>query len=116
MDIKKILLSVSALVLVGVLSLGFVDSVFAYRGDSTQTGPNYTVERHAAMTKAFESNDYAAWKNLMQGRGMASRVITAENFGKFAEIHKLIDQGKYTEANTARQELGLGMGRGRMLK
>lgn len=112
MNTKKILLSASVLALVGGVGFGAASPVFAYQGNIAKTGPNYTVERHEAMEKAFESNDYNAWKNLMQGRGKVTQVITQENFAKFAEAHKLAEQGRYVEANTIRQELGLGMCQG----
>jgi len=87
-------------------------TVLAYRGDPTAQGPNYTEERHAAMEKAFEAKDYDAWKTLMVGRGRARQVVNAENFAKFAEAHELAEQGKITEANKIRAELGLGQQNG----
>jgi len=92
----------------GILTSG----VSAYRGNPSQTGPNYSAERHEAMTKAFESNDYEAWKELHQGRGRASEVITKDNFGKFVEMRQLMLEGKTDEADKIRQELGLGQGNG----
>ena len=81
----------------------------AYQGDATVKGPNYSVERHEVMEKAFENKDYNAWKNLMQGRGRVSQVVNKDNFSKFAEAHELMEQGKTAEAQKIRQELGLGM-------
>lgn len=87
-------------------------SVFAYRGDPTTTGPNYTAERHAAMEKAFDTNDYSAWKSLMAGQGRVTQVVTAQNFARFAQAHNLAEQGKTAEANAIRAELGLGLHNG----
>jgi len=104
---KKITLGLGALALVlGIAA--FSNSAFAYRGDPAVTGPNYSTERHTAMTKAFENNDYTAWKNLMQNRGKVTQIVTELNFPKFAEAHKLALQGKTAEAQKIRQELGLG--------
>lgn len=90
---------------------------YAYMGDAGKTEPNYTPERHEAMTKAFESNDYAAWKAQMGERGAAKKV-TEQNFARFSEMHKLMLAGKTAEANVIRAELGLnqggGQGRGMM--
>ena len=80
----------------------------AYQGDATVKGPQYSPERHEAMEKAFETNDYEAWKNLMQGRGRVSEVITKDNFARFAEAHELMEDGKKEEAQKIAQELGLG--------
>lgn len=88
----------------GILTAG----VSAYRGDFSKVGPNYSAERHEDMMKAFENNDYNAWKNLHQGKGRASEVITEENFSKFSEMRKLMLEGKTDEANKIREQLGLG--------
>ncbi|MFA5995759.1 MAG: hypothetical protein WCW27_03900 [Patescibacteria group bacterium] len=95
-----------------VAALGLGATAYAYQGDITQHGPNYTPEREAAMTKAFDNNDYQSWKELMNGRGRVSQVITEQNFAKFVEMRKLQLAGKTTEANAIRTELGLGTGAG----
>ena len=100
----------------GALVLGAVfmspKVTLAYRGDPAVYGPNYTAERHTAMEKAFETNDYNAWKNLMQGRGRVTQVVTKDNFAQFAKAHELAEQGKTAEATTIRQQLGLGLHNG----
>jgi hypothetical protein len=99
----------------GVLALGAValaTGTFAYQGDPAKFGPNYTPERHVVMQKAFESNDYATWKAQMGDRG-ATRKVTEKNFARFSEMHKLMLEGKTTEANAIRAELGLGQGGGK---
>jgi len=130
MNTKKMLLSASAVVAAGVVAVVAAHSVLAYQGDPTKKGPNYTAERHEAMEQAFEKKDYNAWVQLMQGRGRMTSVVTEANFPKFAEAHELAEQGKYSEADAIRKELGLrvrngeatqshfgqGMGRGRMMQ
>ena len=109
---KKTKLGLGALVIaLGVVAIS-VSSTLAYRGDSAVKGPNYSPERHTAMLKAFENKDYTAWKNLMQNRGMATKVITEANFAKFVQAHNLALQGKMVEAQKIRQELGLGLQNG----
>jgi len=110
MNRKTILLGLTALILGGLFISPKIAE--AYRGDPNVRGPNYSAERHEAMTKAFESKDYNAWKNLMQGRGRVTSVITKDNFAKFAEAHKLALAGKTEEANKIRTELGLGLHNG----
>ena len=92
--------------------LAFPKAADAYRGDASVKGPNYTEERHAAMEKAFEAKDYTAWKNLMQGRGRVTQMVTQDNFAKFAEAHALSEAGKTQEAAAIRAELGLGLHNG----
>lgn len=109
---KKTMLGLGALVItLGVVGVG-MSTAFAYKGDSSVKGPNYSVERHNEMTKAFEDKDYSAWKNLMQGKGRVSQVVNKDNFAKFAEAHQLSLQGKTTEAQKIRQDLGLGLQHG----
>jgi hypothetical protein len=102
--------AVAALALGAVIMLpGTAD---AYRGDPNVQGPNYSVERHTAMETAFETNNYAAWKELMGGRGRVSQVVTAESFSKFAQAHALAEQGDLAGAAAIRAELGLGLRNG----
>jgi hypothetical protein len=110
MDKRLILTGITAVVLAGaVIGTGAAE---AYRGDPNVKGPNYSEERHTAMTQAFEKNDYEAWKNLMQGKGRVTQVVNKDNFAKFAQAHKLALEGKTDEANKIRQELGLGLRNG----
>lgn len=104
---NKTLALLAGLALAGGALVG-VSGAEAYRGDASVKGPNYSPERHAAMTKAFETNDYTAWKNLMQGKGRVTEVVNKDNFAKFAEAHKLSLQGKKADAEKIRKELGLG--------
>ncbi len=109
---KKITLQLGTLALVvGFIGL-LAGTASAYQGDASVKGPNYSVERHDAMTKIFATNDYAAWKNLMQGKGRVSQVINQDNFSKFAQAHQLTLQGKTAEAQKIREELGLGLHNG----
>jgi len=113
---RKVLLG-SALAVAA--AAGIAGSASAYRGDYTQQGPNYSEERHQLMEQAFENNDYNLWKSQMNGRGVTN-VINESNFAQFAEAHRLVNEGKYDEANQIREELGLrtnngeatGLGRG----
>lgn len=105
MNISKLLMATT--IMVGGLSVLVPQTVLAYKGDVTVQGPNYTAERHAAMTEAFAKKDYTAWKLLMDGKGV-TRKITATNFERFAEAHQLALQGKTAEASKIRAELGLG--------
>ncbi len=108
---KSTLVLGSLAVVLGVVAVS-AGSALAYKGDPTVKGPNYSTERHTEMTKAFETGDYTAWKNLMQNKGRVTEVITKDNFAKFAEAQKLALQGKTAEAQKIRQELGLGLKNG----
>lgn len=105
--------------LFSILTFGFLglllipSTTLAYRGDPNIKGPNYSAERHEAMTKAFENKDYNAWKNLMQGKGRVTQIINEKNFAQFAKAHTLALSGKIDEANKIRQELGLGLKNGK---
>lgn len=105
MDNKKKILSIASIALIITAGAGL--TAYAYQGDYTKKGPNCTPERHEEMTAALEKVDYEAWKGLMNNRGRVKDVITEENFAKFAEAHKLAQEGKYEEADAIREELGL---------
>jgi len=107
---NNMILGSLGLVAMGLAIVGA--SAYAYQGDPTKQGPNYTPERHEVMTQAFENKDYNAWKAQMGDRG-ATRRVTEENFARFAEMRQLMLDGKTTEANAIRAELGLGQGNGR---
>ena len=105
-----IAISALALFLVGLFALS--GQATAYRGDHSVQGPNYSIERHQAIIQAFENNDYNAWKEQMRDRGRVTQIINQENFARFAEAHKLAQEGKLDEARQVRQELGLGLRNG----
>jgi hypothetical protein len=109
---KKIILGLGTLALVLGISGAIASSASAYRGNPTVKGPNYSMERETAIKKAFATNDYIAWKALMQNQGKVTQVINKDNFAKFAEARKLALNGDNAGANKIRQELGLGLGQG----
>lgn len=106
------MMAVAIAAVAGTAALG-IAGVSAYKGVPSVKGPNYTPERHEAMLKAFEDNDYAAWKQQMQGRGRVSEVVNEENFARFSEMRRLMLEGKTEEAAKIRAELGLGQGEGK---
>jgi len=110
MNKKKILLSISALAVIGVMSFTAINYAAAQNKPVAKPGQNYTVEQRDALNQAIENNDYNAWKDLTQGKGKVSQIINETNFAKFAEAHKLI-----TTAKTIKQELGLKTGHGQHL-
>ncbi len=107
---KNKIMGMGLLALVLSSSSLYINKAEAYKGDPQVKGPNYSAERHSLMTKAFATKDYTAWKNLMQGRGKVTQVVNKDNFAKFSEAHNLALQGKKTEAEKIRQEMGLGLG------
>jgi len=107
--ITKVGLGLGTLALVLGLYGSISGTANAYKGDPAVKGPNYSAERHTAMEKAFETNDYTAWKNLINGKGKVTQVINKDNFAKFAEAHKLAEKGDIAGAQKIRQELGLGL-------
>ncbi len=107
MKTNKILLGLSGLALTAFALTPSL--VSAYQGDPNVSGPDCSPERHEVMTQAFESNDYNAWKEQMQGKGRVTQVVNEGNFSKFAQAHQLSEEGKTDEAAAIRAELGLGL-------
>lgn len=90
------------------LGLGVSGTAFAYQGDYSKKGPNYSQEFESEMTRVMNNVDYDGWKKLVQNKvGRVDEVITKDNFAKFAQAWKLAKEGKIKEANVIRKELGL---------
>lgn len=106
----KIALGVAALAL-GLVAVNSLTPVFAYRGDATVKGPNYSEERHTTNMTAFEKGDYKAWSENMSGRGV-TRFVNEANFSEFAAAHLASIKGDSTKLNAFRAKYGMGMGNG----
>jgi len=65
--------------------------------------------KHAELEEIIENEDYEAWVDLMEERGMDADFITEENFAKFVQMHQLMEEGrqKLEEAHAIAEELGL---------
>ncbi len=109
---KSKLITAAFVTLLGIGLITQPKDANAYKGDPNVKGPNYTADRHEAMEKAFANKDYNAWKSLMTGKGRVQQVVNKDNFAKFAAAHALAEQGKITDANKIRAELGLGLQNG----
>lgn len=108
MNIQKKRALASILGITTIASAGlFAGTAEAYRGDYTAEGPDCTSEQHELMEEAFATNNYAAWAELMDGKGRVTEVITADNFAQFAQAHHLGDAGDTAAADAIRTELGL---------
>ena len=90
-----------------IAAVAITSSAFAYRGDYSEQGPDYSAERHEAMEEAFVNSNYGEWLELMNGRGRVTQIINEENFAKFAEAHQLAHEGDLEGADAIREELGL---------
>jgi hypothetical protein len=98
----------------GVFALLSMGMIFAYQGDPTVKGPDYSDERHDAMEEAFASSNYQDWYDLMSESGRSSRVLEVVNEGNFAtfvESHEAMEAGDLETSQELRAELGLGQGR-----
>ncbi len=75
-----------------VTLLASATAASAYRGDPSVQGPNYSPERHAAMTAAYAAgeNGYSNWLKLMENRAWRLKeVITNKKiFAEFASAHQ----------------------------
>ena len=67
------------------------------------------TELHDEIEQAIEDGEYETWKELMDGRGRITEVVTAENFDTFAEMHEAMEDGDYAKAAELRKDLGLGL-------
>ena len=104
----KIALGMAALAL-GLVAVKSFSPAFAYRGDATVKGPNYTEERHNTNVTAFQKGDYKAWSANMAGRG-ATRFVNQSNFKEFAEAQVASQKGDNSLINAFRAKNGMGQG------
>jgi len=105
---KRNKILVGSLILAGMTSVGIY--AMASADEANNRGRNYSPERHERMERAFENNNYEDWKTEMEKntrKGRVMDVVNKENFSKFAQMHKLREEGKSDEANKIRTELGL---------
>ncbi len=111
--IKKI-----SLVAFSVLAIGLIGSVglaSAYQGNPDDQGPNYDAALHDLKTDAFDTNDYEAWRFLMEdapNQGRVLDVVNEENFNVFVQAHNAAMNGDMELSNELRSELGLNNGVG----
>ena len=74
-----------------------------------------TVQR-TAVTAAINSNDYNAWVKAVGADSPLAKKVTAANFAKFSEAHKLMEQARaiFTDLglDNGIEGHGLGMGMG----
>lgn len=69
-------------------------------------------QKNQEIIGLIESNDYDAWKEMMQNKGIDEGLVTRENFAKMKESHNLMQAGKYEEAKEIKKEMGeLGFGK-----
>ncbi|MBU0732464.1 hypothetical protein KKC88_06335 [Patescibacteria group bacterium] len=66
------------------------------------------------MENALTDGDYAKWKEIIDSRPQITDYVNEGNFDRFAEMHKLMQEGDFDGAQEIREELGLpdGMGMG----
>ncbi len=101
--------TIGAVLATWFFALLMISWVSAYQWDPSVKWPNYSAERHEAITEAFETKDFEAWKILMEdkGKGRVLDVVTADNFDTFAEANSLARAGDFEWAKALKAELGL---------
>lgn len=108
---NQIILGFAALAL-GLVAVNSFKPVFAYRGDASVKGPNYSEARHEINETAFAKNDYKSWLSNMNGRG-ATRFVNEANFKEFASAQVASEKGDSTLLNAFRAKYGMGQGKGK---
>jgi hypothetical protein len=108
---NKILAIFVVVFVIGVISL---IGVYAYKGNLSVNGPNYSEAVHEQMEAAIDAGDYDAWVQIRQENnlpmnGRMFQAINKDNFAKYAEMHDAMLSGDIDTANAIRSELGLGM-------
>ncbi len=105
MKLSKVLITAAVF---GLFLTAGALSTYAFRGGGGgKGGPNFDSEKNQAIQESLENGDYNTWKELVADTPMANENITEENFARFAEMHKLMQEGNREEAEALREELGL---------
>ena len=80
---------------------------------------SHRAEMEASRTAsqaAIASGDYNAWKAAVGEKSPFAQNVTAENFAKFVEAHKLMDQSReILKSIGIEEDAGMGMGMGKAL-
>ena len=66
--------------------------------------------KDSPVMQAIQNKDYNAWVAALNANGSKPKIldkINADNFGKFTEMLQLMKDGKNSEADSMRKELGL---------
>ncbi len=67
----------------------------------------FNPERHEMIEKAIERRDYKTWEEMMPERARIKEFVNEQNFDRFAQMHELMEEGEYEEAEEIREELGM---------
>lgn len=90
----------------GVLTLGV--SAYAYQWNPGIENPDCTdLERHEAVETAFENHDYQAFLDLYDGKGIAKKITSEDDFNKFIELREASLAGDIDLVNELKTELNL---------
>ena len=64
--------------------------------------------KNPEIIQAIENSDYQTWKEIINKRPRITDIIdTEEKFNKLVEAHNLMKDGKFKEAKTIKESLGL---------
>lgn len=67
-----------------------------------------------AVSVAYAAGgNYTAWRASVSGNGRVAEIVNEKNFDQFTQMHQLMVDGKYDEAQKIRTDLGLGKGTGK---
>jgi hypothetical protein len=102
-------------VAVFVIGIVMMIGVYAYKGNPTLNGPNYTEAVHEQLESAIDNNDYDSWikirqENNLPMNGRMFKAIDKDNFNLYVEMHNANIAGDIDRAESIKAELGLGHG------
>ena len=113
LNIKKITLATFSILAIGLI--GSTGLVSAYQGNPDDQGPNYDTTLHDMKTDAFDTNDYEAWRFMMEdapNQGRVLDLVNEDNFDIFVQAHNAAEDGDMELSKELRSQLGLNDGVG----
>jgi len=95
-----------ALAIMGLVLVAGLASAFQGSGEPEQMRLA-DEETRLALDKAFETDDYDAWYEIVSEKPKITDYITEENFEVYADMHEAVMNGDMESAKELRQALGL---------
>lgn len=96
-----------------VLAVVTISSVSAFAASDKKIAPPAMQENRQEIQNAILAGDYDAWYKLVSENERSPKVlevITKDNFAKFSEAHKLMDQSRQILSDLG-MDPGIGLGR-----
>ncbi len=102
---RKIAIPVAIATVATVATIGIATAFASTPEGAKAFGFGWMNQGSEAAAQALENNDYQSWKDTIQAK--VTEFTSQEKFDQLRQLEQLRKDGKYDEASTLAQELGL---------